>query len=98
MKLVLAYSGGLDTSVLVHWFALVVKFELVFRASHPENLESVYLWHKFSWTLGQKFRELLQENVGETCAKVSSINVKLLLSWNVDVLAPWAVNFHSGGG
>ena len=37
----------------------------------------------------------LKENVGETSAEVGSIDVELLLPWDVDVLAFGAVDFYS---
>jgi len=41
----------LSNFVLVHRFTLIIKLELILGASHPKNLEAVYLWYKFSWTL-----------------------------------------------
>ena len=36
--------------------------------------------------------------MGEARAKVSTIYIKLLLSWQVHILAPWTVHFHSRCG
>ena len=36
-----------------------------------------------------------QENVRETVPEVGTVNVELLLAWDIDVLASWAIDFHT---
>jgi hypothetical protein len=84
--------------VLVHWFALVVKFQLILRPSHSEDFEPVDLRHESRGASWEELRELLQENMRETGSEVRSVNVELLLSRDIDVLAARAVDFDSRGG
>lgn len=78
--------------ILIYWLALVVKLELILRATHAEDLEAVYFWNEFGRTLRKQLRELLQENVRKACAEVGTVYVELFLSGYVDVLAAWAIH------
>ena len=91
----LTSSKYLTNLVFIYWFALIIEFQLVLRSPHSEYFEAIYFWNEFCRTLWKQLRELLKENMRETCAKVSTINIKLLLSWYIDILATGAIHFHS---
>lgn len=54
------------------------------------------------WNANRIFRPrsltYFEENVWKTCTKVCSIDVKLLLSWEIYVMTPWTIYFDSRRG
>jgi hypothetical protein len=54
---------------------LIIKFKLVLRAAHSEDFEPIDFRDELCWTFRQKFWELFQENMWETCAKVCAIYI-----------------------
>lgn len=61
--------------IFIHWFPLIIKFKLVLRAAHSEDFEPIDFRDELCWTFRQKFWELFQENMWETCAKVCAIYI-----------------------
>ena len=86
---------NLSDLLFVDWFSLIVKFELELTASHTEDLEPIDLWNELGWPLGQQLWEVLEENVREASAKVGSVDVELLLAWNIDILTPRTVHLDT---
>lgn len=77
---------------------MVVELQLIFGTAHAEDFEAVDFWNKLRRSFGQKFWELLKENMREAGAEVGTVNVELLLAGNVYILASRAVDFNAGCG
>lgn len=84
--------------VFINRLALIIKFEFVLRPSHAEDFKAIDLWNKLGWAFREQLWELFEENVREGRAEVSTVDVQLLLSGNVDVLAARTIHFYSGSG
>lgn len=80
---------------LVSWFASVVKLELVTGSPHTKDFEAIDLGDELWCASWRKLGIVLQEHMWKRGPKVGTIDVKLFLTGNVDVLASRAVDLHS---
>jgi hypothetical protein len=80
----------------VDGLSTVVESFFIGRPSLSENFKSEDQWLiRQRPVLGVEVRVSLKEDICEADAKVSSINVQVLLARHVDFLAAWAENFNA---
>ena len=74
---------------------LIIEFFLIGRPALPIDFEAEYHWliaeRSVLWI---QIRVGLEKDIREADAKVSPIDVKVLLPGHIDLLAAWAKNFH----
>lgn len=78
----------------IYRLAGVVEPELVATSAHAKDFESVNFGDE-AWRWHDGVVKVLEEDMGETSPEVGSINVELLLPWQVHVHAAGAVDFHA---
>ena len=86
---------NLSDIFLIYRLSFGVKFEFEARPAHTENLKTVYFRDELWRPVWDQLWVGLHKDMGKAGPKISAIYVKLLGSWNVDVLAPRTIDLYS---